>query len=86
MLSGAASTVARSEPPDSLRLDVDSLEIKDTECFPQFRCIHIDFPGKDILQATLTKYRKKPLLLGMVNAAFDFDASDEDVDTPLFKA
>ena len=68
MLSGTASTVAMSEHPDSLRLDLDTLEIKDTECFPRFKCIHIDFPGKEILHAI----------------ALDFDASYESLDAPLF--
>ena len=74
MLSGntQASKVATSEQSGSERLDMGSPDIKETECFPRFRCIHTDFPGKKILQATLAKYRKKTQLLGMVNAALDF--------------
>ena len=64
----SASNVATSEQPSSLRLKIGNLEIKDTECFPCFTCIHVHFPGKEILQATLAKYRKKTLVLEMVNA------------------
>ena len=61
-----------------------NLEIQEMECFPRFRCVHIDFPGKEILHATLVKYRKKPPLLEMVRTALDFDASYEDLDQSLF--
>ena len=79
-----ASAVARSELTGYLQLGIDNLEINESECFPHFKCIHIDFPGKEILQAIVAKYRKKPVLLEMVNAALDFDVSDEELETPLF--
>ena len=43
--------------------------------------VWLDFPGNQILQATQTKYRKKPILLEMV---LNFDASYEELDKPLF--
>ena len=48
-----ASAVAINEKAGSIRLDIEALEIKDIECFLIFKCIYIDFPGKEILQATL---------------------------------
>ena len=48
---------------------------KGAECFPHFKCIHIDFPGKDILHATLA--------LNTCNSALDFDASYESLDQLL---
>ena len=86
MQSGNAfgSNVATSEQSGSLQLEIDNLEIKNSECFPHLKCIHINFPGKEILQATLAKYRKKPRVLEMVNAALDFDASSEELEKPLF--
>ena len=50
--NSAASNIAMNEQSGYLRLEIDNLEIKDTECFPRFTCIHINFPGKEILQAT----------------------------------
>ena len=61
--------VATNEEAGSIQLDIASLESKDVECSPRFKCIHIDFPGKEILHATLTKYRKKINHLEMVYAA-----------------
>ena len=42
--------------------------------------VHSHYPGMEILQATLTKYRKKTLLLEMVNAALDFDVDYENLE------
>ena len=44
MLFGAASTIAMSEHPDSFRLDLDTLEIKETGSFPK----HFKSGGKRI--------------------------------------
>ena len=86
MLSGNsfASNVATSEKSGSLQLEIDNLEIEDTKCFLCLKCFHINFSGKEILHVTLAKYRKKPILLEMVNTALDFDASYEDLEKPLF--
>ena len=48
----------------------------------RFKCIHIDFPGKEILQATLAKYRKKSIILNMVNSVQDYDTSFESLEKP----
>ena len=80
----SASTAATNDITSSVPLDLGSLDTKKTECFPHFKCIHVDFPGKDILHAALAKYRKKPNMLAMVNAAQDFYASYESLEEPLF--
>ena len=46
------STVASNEGAGLIPLNIAALEIKEIECFPKFKCIHIDFPGKYIHQAT----------------------------------
>ena len=79
-----ASNVATSELASSLRLDIDNLEIKDSECLSRVTFIHINFPREEILQATLAKYRKKPIILEMVNAALDFYATYEESEKTLF--
>ena len=40
----------KSEETGSIRVDIGCLEIKDMDCFPRFKCIHFDFPGKKILE------------------------------------
>ena len=35
----SVSNVAMSEQSGSLRLEIDNIEIKDTEYFPRFKCI-----------------------------------------------
>ena len=67
MKTGQSASVAPIEKECSVRFDFGSLEIKETECFFIFKCIHIDFPGKEIMQATL------------INTALDFDASYEEL-------
>ena len=61
----------------SIGSDLGCLEIKDIECFPQFKCVHLHFPGPEILQATLNKYREKSLQIKLVDIAQDFNASLE---------
>ena len=53
-------------------------------CFPKIRCVHLQFPGPEVLQATLNKYREKSLLIKLVDIAQDFDASLESLEKTLF--
>ena len=76
--------VATNEGAGSIRLDIASLEIKDIKCFPRFKYIHIDFPGKEILHTTLSNTRNKTNRLEMVYAVQDYDASFESLEQPLF--
>ena len=79
-----AFVASTTEKESYVRPDLGNLEIKETNCFSLFKCVHIDFPGNQILQATLTKYRKKPVLLEMVHAALNFEASYEELDKLCF--
>ena len=60
------------------------IKIGDVLCYPKFKCIHLNNPGREQLKKDLHRYRFKEVLIQLFENALDYSASDEFLHFKLF--